>query len=272
VSLFSKYFEVGGHALHLLHAGRSTLPGDPPDALRGKRLLFLHPAGLDGGVWHRQIRHLEPRHSPLAFDLPSHGRSSGTEALASIGAYAEITLALLDRLAIDRVVLVGSSIGGTIAIETTLRAPTRVEALVLAPASARVEIPAATLETWRLVTMGRSPQPFDPFGFAAGTSVEILREHFGHQIATDPRVRYGDLVAANGADFTPRLGEIRCPVLVVSGAVDPVTPPEDGAALAASLPRARHLVLDGAGHYLYAEKPGELSAAIEAFLEEIMHA
>ncbi|MGH7804264.1 MAG: alpha/beta fold hydrolase [Candidatus Binatia bacterium] len=269
MTLFSKYFEVGGRTLHLLHPGGSTLPGVPPEGSRGKRLVFLHPAGLDGGVWHRQLRHFDSRHSPIAFDLPSHGRSAGTEALESIGAAADVTLALLDRLTVDRAVLVGSGVGCAIALEAALRAPARIEALVLAAAAARLEIPANTIETWRLVTMGRSPQPFDPFGFAEGTAVEILREHFGHQVTTDPRVRYGDLVAANGADFTARLGEIRCPVLVVSGSRDPLTPPESGAALAASLPRARHVVLDGAGHYLYVERPDQLAAAIEAFLEEL---
>lgn len=263
----SKHFEIAGYALNVLHAPPTTLPGVPPTLARGKRLVLLHGAGSTGAVWRRQIEHFAARHSPIAFDWPGHGRSSGTEALPSIAAYADCTLALLDRLGIERTVLVGTSMGGLVALDVALRAPARVEALILVSTAARVELSPQLLETWRAVMVGRAPQPFTPFGYGDDAPLELLREGWGLQVQTDPRVRYFDLVLAQQVDFRSRLGEIRMPTLVLHGAKDPIVPAADGAALARGIPGAEYVEIPAAGHYLYRERPDALHAAADAFLE-----
>jgi pimeloyl-ACP methyl ester carboxylesterase len=267
--MFRKYFEIDGHVLNVFHGGGSTLPGVAPDLSRGQCLVFVHGAGSNGGVWHRQISTFARNHSPIAFDLPGHGRSSGTEALASVAAYAEITLHLLDRLGVKRSILVGSSMGASIALDLALRAPERVEALVLMSCAAKISLSSKTIENWRQVMMGRTPQPFTPDGYGDDVPFEILREGWEHQVKTDPRVRYFDLVAANGLDFRPRLAEIRTPSLVIGGSKDPIAPPAACGALAAAIAGAKHVEIEGAGHYLYREKPEELHAAIDTFLNSL---
>lgn len=266
-SVFTQYFEIDGHALNVLHASRSTLPGVPPDSCRGRCFLFLHGAGSNGGIWHRQIRYFAERHSPFAFDFPGHGRSSGTEGLPSVAAYAELTLRLLDRLNVRRAVLVGTSMGGLVALQLALEAPERVEALVILSCSARGRIPAKLIDLWRDVAAGRIPQPFTAYGYAEGVSADVLREGWDEQIRTDPRVRASDLAAVNPVDLRPRLKEIRIPTLVVSGAEDPLVPPAACASLSAGIEGASHVVIKGAGHFLHREKPEELHAAIDSFLD-----
>lgn len=268
-SVFTKYFEIGGRALNVFHTGRSTLPGVPPDLGLGKCLVFLHGAGSNGSIWHRQIRHFSKRRSPLAFDFPGHGRSSGTEGLSTIAAHSEVTLELLDRLSVRRAVLVGTSMGGLVAIDLALRDPERVEALVLLSCAARVRIPPKLIETWRQVTAGRISQPFTPDGYGDGVPIEILREGWEEQTRTDPRVRHSDLLAVDGVDYRSRLVEIRMPALIVSGTKDPLVPPAVGAALAAGIPRARRVEIEGAGHFLYREAPDALHAAIDSFLDSL---
>ena len=268
-SVFTKYFEIGGHALNVIHAGRSTLPGVPPDFSLGKCLVFLHGAGSNGSIWHRQIRHFSKRQSPLAFDFPGHGRSSGTEGLPTIAAYAEVTLQLLDRLAVRRAVVVGTSMGGLVAIDIALRDPERVEALVLLSCAARVKLPPKLIETWHQVTAGRIPQPFTPYGYGDGMPIEVLREGWENQAHTDPRVRHSDLLAVDGADYRSRLAEIRMPALVVSGTKDPLAPPAICTALAAGITCARQVEIEGAGHFLYREVPEALHAAIDSFLDSL---
>ncbi len=265
----TKYFDIDGYAVNVFHSGPSTLPGVPPATSRGKRLLFLHGAGSNGGVWSRQLDHFSKRHSPVAFDWPGHGRSSGTEALASIGAYRESTSKVLDALAIDRAVIVGTSMGGLVALDLALSAPERVEALVLVSVGPKISLPAEMTETWRLVMTGRAPQPFNTTGYGDDPAFEILREGWEHQVRTDPRVRYFDLVAATAADYRPRLGEIRRPTLVVAGAKDPLTTSADAALLASGIAGARRVEIAGGGHFLYREKPAELHAAIDEFLDAV---
>lgn len=265
----SKYFEIAGHAVNVLHPPPSTLPGMAPALALGKRLVLLHGAGSTAAIWQRQLEHFALRHSPIAFDWPGHGRSSGTEALPSIAAYADCTLALLDRLGVERSVVVGTSMGGLVALEIALRAAARVEALVLVSTAAQVVLPAELTETWRAVMTGRAPQPFTPFGYGDDPPRELLREGWALQVQTDPRVRYFDLVLAQQVDFRPRLGEIRLPALVVHGAKDPIIPAAGAAALARGIAGAEHVEIPGAGHYLYREKPQALHAAIDPFLERL---
>jgi 3-oxoadipate enol-lactonase len=265
----SKYFEIAGHALNVMHAPPSTLPGVAPDLSRGKPLVFLHGGGSTGAIWQRQIRHFAAHHSPVAVDWPGHGRSSGTEALPSMAAYADVTLALLDRLELSSAVLVATSMGGLVALDLVLRAPTRVEALVLMSTAARITLPDEMVDTWRQVMAGRAPQPFSKNGYGDDPPLEILREGWEMQARTDPRVRYFDLLAVRKADFRVRIGEIRKPTLVLHGSKDPIVTPADGAALAVGISGAAHVEIPGGGHYLYREKPDAVHAAIDSFLERL---
>jgi pimeloyl-ACP methyl ester carboxylesterase len=265
----SKYFEIGGYAVSVTHPPPSTLPGVAPDVSRGKRLVLLHGAGSTGAVWQRQLRHFGERHSPIAFDWPGHGRSSGTEALPSIEAYADSTVALLDRLRIPSAVFVAASMGGLVALDLALRAPKRVEALVLLSTAARIVLSAESVDVWRRVMTGREPQPFTPSGYGDEVPFELMREGWELQVRTDPRVRYFDLVAVGKADYGSRVGEIRKPTLVVHGAKDSIVPPGHGAALAAAIAGAALVEIPGAGHYLYREKPDALHAAIDGFLDKL---
>ncbi len=265
----SKHFEIAGHAVNVLHAPPTTLPGVPPDLSRGQRLVFLHGAGSTAAVWQRQVRYFARRHSPIAFDWPGHGRSSGTEALPSIEAYADSTIAVLDRLGIASAVLVATSMGGLVALELALRATERIEALVLMSTAARITVSDESVEIWRNVMTGRSPQPFSNAGYGDDVPLEVMREGWALQVQTDPRVRYFDLVAARRADFRTRLGELRLPVLVIHGSKDTIATPADVKALAGGIRGAERAELAGAGHYLYRERPDALHAAIDAFLERL---
>ena len=77
----TKYADVQGHAAYFYYVGETTLPDVIPDFSRGRKLIFLHAAGSNGHSWHYQYDHLGQAHSPIALDLPGHGRSSGVAGL-----------------------------------------------------------------------------------------------------------------------------------------------------------------------------------------------
>jgi 3-oxoadipate enol-lactonase len=265
----SKYFQIAGHAVNVLHAPPSTLPDVPPDCSRGRTLVFLHGAGSTGAVWKRQLEHFAAKHSPIAFDWPGHGRSSGTEALPSIEAYADCTVELLDRLAIARATLVGTSMGGLVAIDLALRNPDRVDGLVLMSTAAHIPLSDESIDIWRKVMTGRASQPFSNTGYGDDVPFEIMREGWELQVRTDPRVRYFDLLAVRRADFSARLADLRTPTLVIYGSKDTIALPGDAVALAAGIAGAEPVEIAGGGHYLYRERPQALAEAIDAFLERL---
>jgi 3-oxoadipate enol-lactonase len=69
-------------------------------------------------------------------------------------------------------------------------------------------------------------------------------------------------------DFRPRLGEIAAPTLVITGAADPVVPPDAGEELAASIPGARHVTIERAAHIANVEQPEAFADAVLGFLSE----
>jgi pimeloyl-ACP methyl ester carboxylesterase len=268
----TKYAEVSGYATYYYYVGKTTLPDVVPDFSRGRPFLLLHGAGSNGHAWHYQYEHLGRRHSPIAPDLPGHGRSSGVEGLRTIEDYAAFTLALLNALRLDSAVIAGHSMGGAIAMELALRHPARVTALVLIATAAKFNIPQARIDTWRAVTMGRASQPFNNEGYSPKTiadKAEIIREGWGEQIQTDPRVRWGDLVACAQVDLRERISRIDRPTLILAGADDSITPRADAELLKSRIKGARLEVIPDAAHRLTTECADLTNSAIEKFLGEL---
>jgi pimeloyl-ACP methyl ester carboxylesterase len=262
----TKYVDVNGYAIHYFHTGHTTLPDVVPDLSKGKLLIYIHGAGGNGHYGHKLLDLLAANHSPLAFDFPSHGRSSGTESLKSIPAYSDCLYALAQQLRLRPAVLVGHSMGGAIAMDFALRHADQVEALILVATAAKFTLPSDRIDIWKQVMTGRAPQPFTKDAFSPTTPMNIVQEGWMEQIKTDPRVRYFDLVACSEVDITPRLGEIRKPTLVVCGQDDVVTPVALGEQLRNGISGAKLEVVPEAGHAVPLEKPKELCELIEKFV------
>jgi len=268
----TKYADVRGCATYYYYIGRTTLPDVVPDFSRGRKLLLLHAAGSNAHSWHYQYDHLGDRHSPIAPDLPGHGRSSGVEGLRTVQDYADFVAAFLDQLKIDSAVIAGRSMGGAIAMDLALRHPGRVQALVLIATAAKFNIPKERIDGWRAVTMGRAPQPFTNDGYSLKTIAErpeVIREGWGEQIRTDPRVRWTDMVACSQVDLREQIARIDKPTLILAGADDVVTPPADAEFIKSRIKASRLQVIADAAHNLTTEKPVEANSAVENFLAEL---
>jgi pimeloyl-ACP methyl ester carboxylesterase len=268
----TKYVDVSGYATYYYYVGKTTLPDVVPDFSRGRTLLLIHGAGSNGHAWHYQYEQLGNHHSPIALDLPGHGHSSGVEGLRTIEDYAAFTVAFLDALKLESIVIAGHSMGGPIAIELALRHPERVQALVLIATAAKFDIPKERIDIWHAVTMGRASQPFNNDGYSPKTIAskpEIIREGWGEQIQTDPRVRWGDLVACSQVDLRDRISRLDKPTLILAGADDSVTPPAEAEFLRSRIKGARLEVVPDAGHRPTTERPDVTNGAIEKFLDEL---
>lgn len=268
----TKYADVRGYATYYYYVGKTTLPDVTPDFTRGRKVIFIHAAGSNGHAWHYQYEALGETHSPIALDLPGHGRSGGVEGLRSIQDYADFTIAFADALKIDSAVFAGRSMGGAVAMDLAARYPSRVQGLLLMATAAKFNIPAERIELWRAVTMGRSGQPFNNDGYSPKTIAEkreVIQEGWGEQIRTDPRTRWGDMVAAAEVDLRDRLGEIKAPTLILAGADDQVTPLADAELLKSGIRGARLEVIADAAHNLTTERPAEVNAAVAKFLADL---
>lgn len=228
----------------------------------GPALICLHGAGGSHRHWGHVLAGLADIARVIAPDLPGHSRSD-PPGRDSISGYAAAVLALLDALQLDRAVLLGHSMGGAIALELALAAPSRVAGLAFAGSSARLRVmpeliaglerdPAATVDL--LLSLM----------YAADAPAELRAAGRDDYLRCAPQVFRDDFAACDGFDLRGRLGELQQPALVICGAEDRLIPPKLGAELAAGLGVAP-LTIAGAGHVPMIERPEATNAALRAW-------
>jgi pimeloyl-ACP methyl ester carboxylesterase len=236
-------------------------------------VLFVHGAALDHTVWALLARWFAHRgFAVLAPDLPGHGRSDG-EPLATIGAMADWTAALIDAADARRAALIGHSMGSLVALETAARYPEKITAMGLIGAAAAIPVSrdllaAAEADDHAAIDMLR----IWGYGFRAGIGGSLAPGLWmlgGAERLLErarPGVLFTDLRACNDyRDGLAAAATVAVPATLVLGERDLMTPAKAGLELAAALPNARVITLKGAGHMLMSERPDEVLAAVREF-------
>jgi len=225
------------------------------------KLIFLHGSGGCKESWQHQVRFFEDAD---AVDLPGHPEG---DPCPSIEEYVEWLRGYIRERAYRSVVLVGHSLGGAIAFLYALRYPEDLEAIISVGSGARLRVHPMYLEG--LENAIRKPELFEEFQ-ATGRELiepelaEVLRRR---GIENGPAVTLNDLRACDEFDIMNRLGEIGVPTLAICGSDDIMTPPKYSHRLVEKIPGARAVIIQGGTHMVFAEKPGEVNAAIDEFLQ-----
>jgi len=239
----------------------------------GPGLLFVHGAAHDHSVWALQSRYFAHHGwNVLVPDLPGHGRSPG-DPLTSVEALAEFGAALLDRYDIECAAIVGHSMGSLVALEMAAQSPERVSALALLGTAFPMGVSNALLdaakadshEAFEMINVWAHASPFgtsaQPGTWIPGVNMRLMeRSHSG--------VLYCDLAACKAyAAGMERAAAVSCPVLVLSGARDQMTPPKANLALAGRFPSGcTRVLLPDCGHALMAEQPDRVLDVLREFL------
>jgi 3-oxoadipate enol-lactonase len=265
----SKYIDVEGETVHCLHSGPTTLPDCPPALDRGALFVFVHGGGRNAGDWRRQITGLADRHSVIAPDLPGHGRAPCIDGLPSIEEYASFVGRFVAAVARRRAILVGWSMGFSIALVEAARHPERYAGLVLMGGLPYWRPDPAALEPYRDVVRGRRPQQFDTLLFSPATQMDVMRETWMEQVKTDPRVFYGDLLAGAAFDGRALVERIAIPTLGIHGADDKLVSEAAARETIAAIPGARLEVVPDAGHIGHVEQADRVNALLAAFAETL---
>ena len=244
--------------------------GDPP-------LVLLHGIGSNARSWRDQLAVLSDVREVVAWDAPGYGESTPVASARPVAAdYAARLVHFLDHLGLDRVDLLGHSLGALVAGAFAAARPGRVERIILAaPARGHRTNPAAPLPPPAQNRLD-ALDALGPVGLAAKRAPRLLSsvatpdhlERARAAMASIDPAGYRQAVAmlAQG-DLRADAGAIAAPTLVLAGGEDVVTPPDEGRALAATMTRARYREIPGAGHLSYVERPAAFNAAVREFLD-----
>jgi pimeloyl-ACP methyl ester carboxylesterase len=202
---------------------------------------------------------------------PGFGASEGFEAVETMEDLVFHTLDVLDALSVERVDVVGLSLGGWLAAELAVRHPERVERLVLVDALG-VRLPGVPMEDPFMAAPAKRRQLLfhDPASALAQTLVPDVPPPDRLEIALRGREAAARLVwnpAQQYRRLTGRLWRIKAPTLVVWGADDRLIPLAYGEAWAHEVPGARLVTLDRCGHFPPLERPEPFAEVALEFLE-----
>ncbi|MEM1153362.1 MAG: alpha/beta hydrolase [Pseudomonadota bacterium] len=237
--------------------------------------VFIHGSGMDHTIWTPFVRHFA-RHgcNALAPDLPGHGRSQG-RARRSISEISDWIISLLDELEIETTSITGHSLGSLIALNCAARYPSRINAIAMVGTTAPMPVSDAILS---------ASAENDPIAYSLLTEYGYSRSHLlgsspspgmwmvGNTLRLFARSAPGVLNADMYACDSYQRGledasKITCPVAVILGEKDRLTPPRGAENLLQALPEPAVTVIEGVGHMLTSEAPNALLDALKPLLQ-----
>jgi 3-oxoadipate enol-lactonase len=250
---------------------------------RGPDLLFI--SGLNGGAWswYAQIPFFQEHYRTITLDNRGAGRSDLPPGPYRMADFAADALGLLDYLQIDQACVIGVSLGGMIAQELALTAPTRLTALVLVathcgPPERTPPAPGVLqgISQNQGLTQAQIVEKDLPFMFSARfleSRSEALDAYRQAQLSAPFQPEFAfqaQLAAIQSFSRCRDLRELSLPTLVVTGAEDIIVPPANGRLLLDLLPHARLEELPGAGHALNVECADEFNPLVHRFLTQFL--
>ncbi|HVE98670.1 MAG TPA: alpha/beta fold hydrolase [Mycobacteriales bacterium] len=271
---------VDGVRVHVVRHGTGS----------GLPVVLLHGLPTSSYLWRDVQRDLEHTHRTYAPDVIGLGRSERpADGRYDLASQAELMLALLDELSLERVALVGHDLGGALAVHLTALAPARVAALVLVDAALHADTwPVAAVSG--LVARGLGELQTTLLRAVPGAGRSYLARQLGRGLAGGPMDdtvlgHYArPLLTADGARgllsfvraFDPPAAEAALrlvaaeppPTLVLWGDEDVWHGPAYGRRLAADIPGAVLVPVPDAGHLLPEERPERVSEELAGFLAE----
>jgi pimeloyl-ACP methyl ester carboxylesterase len=274
------HIEFPAGRIHFHHSGSAGPP-----------VVLLHGAGLDNGMlsWRHTIPVLAADHRVYVPDLPGQGKSIPWRGRANQRTFEEALRWLLDAWGLQDAILVGRSMGGSIATGFALRYPCRVRGLVLAGSGGlqhRLDKHFLNYLTQRLPFTGSLAAK------ALGTNRSLVRRMLtrnvftGSQPVRDLEEIVDEMLAearSRGSVFSewqneaierramhvnhlPHLGQIRCPTMVIHGERDEDVPLSASRDAAAAIPNSTLRIIPDTGSWPSREKPNEFNALLREFV------
>lgn len=235
----------------------------------GPPLLLIHSLGTGRWMWREQVRHWRASHRVVAADCRGHG-GTPLRGGATMEANADDLAALAEELDLRGLVVVGLSMGGTIAAHLHARIPDRIRGMVLAGAFCRVPSGAE-----RVAAMEQRLGGEDMQSFARSYAQETLlaptaAAHAGEladSIARTGKAAYLQTMRSLYLqDARPLVAAVRCPILVLLGGQDRRTPLPLSEEIVATAPHARLEILPDAAHLSNLDNPAGFERAVDGFI------
>jgi pimeloyl-ACP methyl ester carboxylesterase len=235
-------------------------------------VILVHGWANDANYWHAQIDALKARYTVVALNLAGHGASGNNRSDWSIANYAQDVAAVARQIPNARLILVGHSMGATVALAAAPLIGERVSGVIAVEALRSVgqpPLPPAEIEqriapfrsdfvgaTRRMVSGSLFPRDADP----------VLVQKVAYDMSLEPpAIAVASLRSLLSMDFASVLPAVHVPVFAINSDLLPT----DAARIRKSIPDFTLDVLDHTGHFLMLEAPARFNPLLLKDLEAL---
>lgn len=244
----------------------------------GRPIVLIHGYPFNRSLWNEQVAALSTSYRVIVPDLRGFGESDSSPGSATMNRMAQDVAQLLDHLEITRVVIVGLSMGGYVALAFYKQFPSRVRALILADTRAQADTEEAkqtrAQQAEKALSEGMAgiadamlPKLLTPE--TVSKRPEIVKRVRDMMLKTKPEGAAAALLGmAERDDQTELLSTITSKTLIIVGAEDALTPVADSQKMHNAIAGSRLVVVESAGHVSNLERTAQFNEALMDFLRD----
>lgn len=239
-------------------------------------ILLSHGIATSNAIWTEVSGHLKAKYRVLRYDSRGHGGSDPAPGGYSMEMLADDAIGIMDALGIKKAHYGGLSLGGMTALGMAIDHPDRVLSALVC--DARAQTNAESNKAWQ-----ERIDAVKANGIEAIVEPSIARwvaKSFQNEPARKARLAeivrgtsvngyVGSSIALQGLNYGNRLGQIRVPVLYLTGDEDQGAPPAVMQAMRDATPGAQYAEIPNAGHLSSFEQPQAVAAAIDKFISSL---
>lgn len=234
---------------------------------KGEPIVFSHGWLEDCSIWSSQVEHFAKNNTVILYDHRGHGRSDKPKGEYSLQVLSNDLHSLIQKLRLEKVTLVGFSLGGMAALVFTLEHPDKVSKLILVGTTAKMALfPLLIVRVLRYVLPYKTVARMMCRWRFYKPSEQMVEDELARAMRVDSYVAYECLKAfTKNYDVRDRVSKIEVPTLVIVGEKDKINL-EASRYLNREIKGSELQIMPGFGHTVMIENPEEFNRILEEFV------
>jgi pimeloyl-ACP methyl ester carboxylesterase len=237
-------------------------------------IVLVHGWSCDSNYWSAQLAELRKKYTVLTVDLAGHGGSDRNRGEWTIGRFGDDVAAAVKLIDNPKVIIVGHSMGGPVAIEAAKRLPGRVLGVIGVDTYKNIGVPPprpdqlnARMQAFEADFIGTTREFVSQSFFTAKSDPQFIRKVADDMSSAPPVVGIAAIRALNAWDAAAAAQGFDLPLIAINSDLGSTT---DDARIQKSFPTFRSVTMPGTGHFLMMEDPAAFNAVLEEQLQKLL--
>jgi pimeloyl-ACP methyl ester carboxylesterase len=236
-------------------------------------VVLVHGWSCDSNYWSAQLDELKARYTVVTVDLAGHGASGKNRADWSLANYGEDVATVVRQIPNAKVVLVGHSMGGPVALQAASRIGDRVIGVIGVDTFKTIGLPTPTqeqldkqLEAFRADFIGETRRFVTESFFTKDADPQFVRKVAEDMALSPPEVAIPSMASIYLMDYNSVLPQIQVPIVAINADIGR---PTDEKRIRKEAPTFRATVIPNTGHFLMMERPDQFNPVLLSEIESL---